>query len=385
MNLDLGAGWKSWPGKESRSGLFSPGSGRSESSSRESCLLSGNRVAEMAILIVDDTPVNLFLLENILEEEGYGGIVCVGSAEEALGLLSRNISPCFKDIDIILLDAAMPGMDGIEACRLVKADERTGDIPVILMTVRDDQEVLDQAFAAGASDYIVKPIKVGELLARVRATLQLKREIDRRKEKEFQVLLLSDRLAEYHPPRSGEAAARPEEDSGNKIFFDKLLKMEWDRAKREALPLSVVLLALVDGSGKTPEAGEVGQDVRQVRQVAESLAAAVKRPGDTVLQYEYAVFAAILPNTGSAGALVVADSFRQKISEPGRDHDREKPEATPGVSIGVATLTPVNGSDYRTLLIQALAALHSAEKLGDGRIEIFPRPDEEIVQIKIAD
>lgn len=330
----------------------------------------------MAILIVDDTPVNLFLLENILEEEGYGDILCSGSAEEALGILSRNISPCSRDIDIILLDVAMPGMDGIEACRLVKADERMGDIPVILMTVRDDQEVLDQAFAAGAADYIVKPIKVGELLARVRSTLQLKREIDRRKEKECQILRLSDRLAEIHQPRSGGSAAPSEEGTGNKNLFDKLLKMEWDRAKREAFPLSVVLLTL-DGSGRAPGDG-CGE--QQVRQVAESLAGAVKRPGDTVMQYEYAIFAAILPNTGSSGALVVADSFRQKVAEPGRGHDREDPGAPPPVSIGVATLTPANGSDYRTLLAQAFAALRSAERLGNGRIEIFPPPDEEIIQ-----
>jgi diguanylate cyclase (GGDEF)-like protein len=274
----------------------------------------------------------------------------------------------------------MPGMDGIEACRLVKADERMGDIPVILMTVRDDQEVLDQAFAAGAADYIVKPIKIGELLARVRSTLLLKREIDRRKEGEFQILLLSDRLAEYHQPLSGGATVHPEEDPGNKIFFDKLLKMEWDRAKRETLPLSVVLLAL-DGSGKGQDDGDGGEAVRQILQVAESLAAAVKRPGDMVLQYEYAIFAAILPNTGSSGALVVADSFRQKVAEPGRGHDTGNPGASPTVSIGVATLIPDNDSDYRTLLIQALAALRSAERLGSGRIEIFPRPDEEIVQI----
>lgn len=182
----------------------------------------------MGILIVDDTPANLFLLENILEEEGYTDIFCAGSAQEGLRLLRREEAPRLKPIDIILLDVVMPGMDGIEICRRLKAEEWSRDIPVVVMTVRDDPEVLEQAFAAGATDYLVKPIKVGELLGRVRSTLQLKREIDRRKDSESQLVELTDLLAYYHRRVAGTPGACSDEKISRRLFFETLPKREWD-------------------------------------------------------------------------------------------------------------------------------------------------------------
>lgn len=86
-----------------------------------------------------------------------------------------------SEIDLIVMDVRMPEIDGIEACRRIKEVEALRDIPIIMMTARRQPEILRAAFEAGAMDYIKKPFEEVELLARVKAALKLKREIDARK------------------------------------------------------------------------------------------------------------------------------------------------------------------------------------------------------------
>ena len=101
---------------------------------------------------------------------------------EAVEILSMN-SPAddATSVDLILMDIRMPKMSGIEACKVIKANEFVGDVPVIMVTVHDDEEHLSNAFNAGAMDYVTKPVNRVELLSGVRSALELKREMDVRK------------------------------------------------------------------------------------------------------------------------------------------------------------------------------------------------------------
>ena len=85
------------------------------------------------------------------------------------------------EIDLIVMDVRMPEIDGIEACRCIKAVEALHDIPIIMITARSQQEALRAAFDAVATDYIKKPFEEVELLARIKAALKLKKEIDAKK------------------------------------------------------------------------------------------------------------------------------------------------------------------------------------------------------------
>lgn len=118
--------------------------------------------ARGTVMIVDDTPANLALLSDALEENGYRVLVATDgySALEQL----RYIAP-----DVILLDGMMPGMDGFETCRRIKLDERTQRIPILFMTALGDMDNLLRGFNEGALDYIVKPFRNEEVLARVAA------------------------------------------------------------------------------------------------------------------------------------------------------------------------------------------------------------------------
>ena len=129
------------------------------------------------ILVVDDLIDNLDLIEDMLDEEEYENIICVLSASEAYKKLEEY------DIDLVIMDIMMPGINGIEACTYIKSDERYKDIPVIIATAKTDVETLQKGFHAGASDYVRKPIMNDiELLSRVKNALNLKLNIDKCKD-----------------------------------------------------------------------------------------------------------------------------------------------------------------------------------------------------------
>jgi len=124
-------------------------------------------VAGTKILIVDDTPANLDVLRKTLELEGYH-ISMARSGEIAL-----QIAPNFKP-DLILLDVMMPGLDGYETCQQLKANADTKNIPVIFITAKNDVNDIVQGFDVGGVDYISKPFKQKEVLARVQTQIKLR-------------------------------------------------------------------------------------------------------------------------------------------------------------------------------------------------------------------
>jgi DNA-binding NarL/FixJ family response regulator len=119
-------------------------------------------VNQGTVMIVDDTPANLAVLSDALQENGYRVLVATDgySALEQLGYIKP---------DLILLDGMMPGIDGFETCRRIKADPQTANIPVLFMTALGDLDDLLRGFDEGAIDYIVKPFRTEEVLARVAA------------------------------------------------------------------------------------------------------------------------------------------------------------------------------------------------------------------------
>ena len=118
------------------------------------------------ILIVDDTEINIDILLNLLSEN-YDVLVAV-DGESALEIAYT------ENIELILLDVMMPYMDGYEMCKILKANPKTKEVPVIFLTAKVDENSIEKAFDVGGSDYVAKPFKPKELLARVRTQLKLR-------------------------------------------------------------------------------------------------------------------------------------------------------------------------------------------------------------------
>ena len=129
-----------------------------------------DRLHNDIVLIVDDVPENLSLLHDALDEAGYTVLVAT-NGESALQR-ARQSRP-----DVILLDAVMPGMDGFEVARRLKADPQTQPIPVVFMTGLTETEHVLAAFAAGGADYVTKPIRPPEVLARIAAHMHNARQM----------------------------------------------------------------------------------------------------------------------------------------------------------------------------------------------------------------
>ena len=136
----------------------------------------------MSVLIVDDSVDQRLLLKTVLSAAGYAELIMADSAGDAFKHLKMDeIQGVEVGIDLILLDITMPEMDGIEACRQIKAVRHVRDIPIVMVTAHTEVSELESAFAAGAIDYITKPINKVELLSRVRSALTLKQEMDSRR------------------------------------------------------------------------------------------------------------------------------------------------------------------------------------------------------------
>ena len=148
----------------------------------------------MAILIVDDSPDQHLLLRSLLTKAGHTDVLAADSAQAAFTTLNLTGSEPPKHIDLILMDVLMPDLDGVSACRQLKQAQHLRDIPIIMVTANNDLANLKEAFAAGAMDYINKPVKSVELLARVSSALALKHEMDCRKEREQELRRSNEEL-----------------------------------------------------------------------------------------------------------------------------------------------------------------------------------------------
>ena len=117
------------------------------------------------LLIVDDMETNVETLMGLLEDQ-YD-IIATLDGNEALEIVRE------EHVDMILLDIMMPGIDGFEVCRRLKADERTAKIPIIFITAKTDEDSIEEAYLLGGVDYITKPFKAREILSRIRNHLAL--------------------------------------------------------------------------------------------------------------------------------------------------------------------------------------------------------------------
>ncbi len=202
-----------------------------------------------SLLIVDDTPTNLEILVDFFSEQGFDVFVAM-DGESAIEQIP-HARP-----ELILLDVMMPGIDGFETCRRLKADEETADIPIIFMTALTDTVDKVKGFSAGAVDYVTKPIQHEEVLARVTTHLKLRRLQQHLEEKERE----ADRLLLNVLPQSivnqlkQEGTVAAESFSDVSVLFADIVGFTGFSANQDPKILIEVLNALFSSFDNLVEA-----------------------------------------------------------------------------------------------------------------------------------
>ena len=296
------------------------------------------------ILVVDDDPVVLRLISQILAP--LGEVVTAPDGETGLATLRQ------RDFDLVLLDVDMPGMGGFEVCATLKADPGYADLPVLFVSGHTDVETETQGLEAGAVDYIIKPLSPPIVRARVKTQLMLR-------ERTQQLL----RLASV----DGLTGLL------NRRAFDEALTMEWRRARRNRTPLALVMIDIDFFKLYNDHYGhQAGDDC--LKQVANTLRAAIERPGEVVARYGGEEFCAILPHCRADHGVALAEKMRRLVA--GLDIPHVKSEISDHVTIscGVATLFGENGgqtpANEAALLHASDGALYAAKEGGRDRVEL---------------
>jgi len=262
-----------------------------------------------AVLVVDDDPGTIRLLAVVLRP--IAGVFAVTTAEEALSFI-QTTPP-----DLILLDAGLPGMDGYQLCRELQNDPVAEEIPVIFLTADTSSGAETCAFAAGAADFIAKPVNPPVLEARVNLHLELKSRGDKLK-----------------------ALSRIDGLTGvdNRRVFDEVMAQEWRRAMRRGAAMSLLLIDIDHFKQYNDSYGHLAGDAC-LRTVAAGIQASVQRAGDVVARYGGEEFAVILPNSDASQAWALAERICADMDRRALPHVASDVAPHITVSIGAGTVT----------------------------------------------
>ncbi len=324
----------------------------------------------MGILIVDDSKDSRDLLKTFLKGAGYKDITTAASAQEAFEALGVNGADHRHKIPfkVILMDGVMPEMNGIEACRVIKADAHLADIPVIMVTAMGEQESLNEAFEAGATDYITKPVKKIELLARVRSVLRLHQEMERRKVREKELIETLKQLSEANRVLTLLSAQDGLTGLANRRHFDENFSAEWRRAMRDRQPLSVVMADIDHFKLYNDHYGHQGGDTC-LRQVAAVIGQVARRPGDIAARYGGEEFVLILPDTPLEGGMRIAEEAAAAVRALRLPHEKSSAAPYVTLSMGVACMVPDRSKEMKELIERADRALYAAKRQGRNRVK----------------
>ncbi|MFI5306897.1 MAG: diguanylate cyclase [Polyangiales bacterium] len=299
------------------------------------------------ILVAEDDAITREYLVTLLKLQGME----VTTAEDGHKALAKARE---GEVDLVLLDIMMPGLDGLDCCRLIKTSAEETFLPVVLLTAKADGDSRVAGLRIGADDYVCKPFDERELLARLHNLLRLKRMHDQisKARQRLATLAIQDDLTGLY----------------NYRYLHTRMNEEFKRAERYREPLSCIMVDVDHFKDVNDRHGHDAGD-QALREVSVRLLKAV-REVDVVARYGGEEFLLVLPSTNFSGALSVAERVWRAVGTENVALPRNAAERIT-VSVGVAVYPSRDIKTKDQLLKAADRALYQAKHEGRDRICVF--------------
>lgn len=316
----------------------------------------------MRILVIDDSEDSRDLTEGALLSAGYTDIITANSGWEALKLLDVGRTTTEKPtVDVALLDIVMPEMDGVETCARIRNDARYADLPIIMVTSLDDMNSLSNAFVAGANDYVTKPVNRVELIARVRAALKLKQELERRQAREVELLSF---LSNWGDRRAGLWV-----DETTGLFVGEVAEAYLATAcgcrSGEEISILALMLDRFDvysaANGEVAARGVLAEVSRAVRRLAATV-------GVVAASYRNGMFILVAPEVGTNAARELGEALRATIAKLHLPNSESVASDYVTASVVALTGQVKRAVDRVHLLTQAVSRVQDASGAGGDRV-----------------
>lgn len=314
----------------------------------------------IVVFLVDDQAMIGEAVRRALASEQDIAFHYCGNGAEAVATAER-VRPT-----VILQDLVMPEIDGMALVGRYRANPATRDIPIVVLSSKEDALVKSEAFAAGVDDYLVKLPDRIELIARVRHhsrgyLARLQRDAAYRALDESQQKLLEmNRALQRLSHVDGLTGL------SNRRYLDEYLATEWRRAARELNEFSVLMIDVDNFKKFNDSQGHLAGD-EVLKQVGNAVRSALHRPADLAARFGGEEFVVVLPGTGLSGAQVLGERICRRVEALGIAHGAEGAGKVVTVSIGGATTLPVRGAQATELLAAADEALYQAKRDGKNR------------------
>jgi len=300
------------------------------------------------ILVVDDEPLARLVLQAAVERLGHRWTVAE-DGEEGWRRFTED------EPDVLITDLLMPGADGLQLCRRVRAGAETGYTYIILATMLGDRRDVVRGMQAGADDYLIKPIDPFDLQSRLIAAER--------------VTALHAELGRYRAELAELARTDPLTQLRNRRSLEEDLKVLDARSQRYGRPYCVAICDIDHFKAYNDTLGHQAGD-EALRAVAATLAAEV-RASDGVYRYGGEEFLLMLAEQTPETARVAVERVHTAVQRLAIPHATGGPEGVLTLSVGIAAFRPGQETTVEELLKQADAALYLAKSAGRNRVAVF--------------
>ncbi len=322
--------------------------------------MTAAETSAMVLLVDDQAMIGEAVRRALVAEPGIDFHFCADPLQAVA--IALQVKPT-----VILQDLVMPGVDGLSLLAEYRKVPALRDVPIIVLSTKEEPTVKSAAFSAGANDYLVKLPDAIELVARIRyhsrsyIALQQRDEAYRALRESQQQLLETNLVLQRLMNSDGLTGL------SNRRHFDEYLDMEWRRALREQSELSLLMIDVDHFKSFNDNFGHVAGD-DALRRVADAIRGACSRSTDLAARYGGEEFAMVLPGTAAGGARLLAEKVRRSIEALAILHDVPAPGSRLSVSIGVGTLTPKAGQASLVLVDMADQGLYQAKHNGRNQV-----------------